>query len=241
MAFLAIPWDVQFMDGNADPISGAAPTITIRNSSGVAVISSAAMTEYTSEGGAAYYYNYTPLVAGTYRGMASTAHASATQPIVLIGNATAIFDDSGSGALTAADVWGYSSRTLTGPTLVFSSPFDGDAENIVLVRGDSYTTGDDNRALEWSGTNWPILTGGSINLYMRSISAPSDVLTFSGTVVDADTARVELTSTQTGAMDVSSNKNAPAYEFALVATLADTTIVTLVRGNVVVRRVPLNL
>lgn len=244
MAYLPIPFDVEFLDDTATPIAGAAPTITIRNSAGTAVVTAAAMTEYTSEGGAAYRYDYTPVAAGTYRGTASTAHADATQPIVLIGNSTAI-DDSGGGGATPEEisdaVWGADSRTLTGPTVTFSSPFDGNSENIILVRGDDYTTGDDGRALEWSGTNWPVLTGGSIALLMRSVSAPADVQSYAGTVVDVDTARVELTHTQTGALDVSSNRNQPAYHFALVATLADATIVTLVRGNVVVRRNPTNL
>lgn len=241
MAFLAIPFDTQFLNSSGAPIAGAAPTITIRNSSGTAVITSAAMTEYTSETGAAYFYDYTPLVAGTYRGMASTAHASATQPIVLIGNATAIFDDSGSGTLTAALVWTYATRTLTSPTLTFQAPFSGDAETLTLIRSDSYTSGNDNRPLQWSSAAYPVLTGASIVLLMRSISAPADVLSFAGTVVNATTARVELTSTQTAAFDASSNSNQPTYQYAVVATLTDSTVVTLVRGSIIVRRTPTNL
>lgn len=240
MAYLPIPFDVEFLDDTATPIAGAAPTITIRNSAGTAVVTAAAMTEYTSEGGAAYRYDYTPVAAGTYRGTASTAHADATQPIILIGNSTAI-DDSGGGGATAEEIWEYPTRTLTSPTLYFQAPFEGNTETLTLVRSDSYTTGDDNRPLQWSSAAYPVLTGATINLYMRSVSAPSDVLTFSGTVLSATAAQVELTSTQTGAMDASSNKNMPAYEYALVATLADSTVVTLARGNVIVRRNPLNL
>lgn len=240
MAYLPIPWDVMFFDENAAPIAGATVTITIRDNTGTAVVTSAAMTEYTSEGGAAYRYDYTPVAAGTYRGTASTTDPDAVMSIILLGNAAAVDESSGGGA-TAEEIWDYQTRTLTSPTLTFQAPFDGDSETLTLVRGDTYDDGDSNRPLQWSSSTFPILTGATINLYMRSVSAPNDVQTFSGTVVNATTAQIELTSTQTAAFDYSSNKNQPAYTYSLVATLADASVVTLSRGNVVVRRTALNL
>jgi hypothetical protein len=242
MAWLPIPFDVEFLDSDGLPITGAAPTITIRNSSGTAVITGAAMTEYVSETGAAYYYDYTPLAAGTYRGSASTADPDASRSVILIGNATAVEESSGATPAEIADaVWDRNPRTLTGPTLTFQSPFWPDTETLTLIRSDSYTTGDDNRPLQWHSDAYPVLTGASIALLMRSIGAPTDVLSFSGTVIDASTAQVELTSAQTAAFDTSSNGNQPTYQYAVVATLADSTVVTLARGSIIVRRLPTNL
>jgi hypothetical protein len=241
VAYLPIAFSGAFLDENAEPIAGATVTVTIRNASGTAVVTAAAATERTAEGGSYYEYVYTPVADTTYTGVMSTTDPDATQAWLLVGSATAEQDSGGGGGATAEEIWSYNPRTLTSPTLYFQAPFAGDSETLTLVRGDSYTSGDDNRPLQWSSAAYPVLTGGTIALLMRSVSAPADVVSYAGTVVDASTAQVELTSTQTGALDTSSNKNAPAYEYALVATLADASVVTLARGNVIVRRVPTNL
>lgn len=240
MAYFPIPFAAQFLDSNAAPVSGAAPTITIRNTAGTALVTAAAMTERTSEGGSYYVYVYTPLAQDTFTGVASTASASATQQILLIGSEASV--EIPTAGLTASDVWTYVTRTLTTTgSIVVVSPLDTQTLMLTMVRGDSYDTGADNRPLQWTSTDWPDLTGASIALYMRSVSAPADVLTFTGSVVNSSTAQVELTSAQTAAFDVSSNKNQPAYAYAVVATFADSTVMTLARGDIVVRRTPLNL
>lgn len=240
MAYKIIPFTGAFLDENADPIAGATVTVTIRNAAGIAVVTSGACTEITGEGGSSYVYLYTPTTQDTFTGMMSTTAVTAVQNWLLVGSETSV-DTTAPSSLTAQQVWEYSVRTLTSPTLTFQSPFWPDAETLTIVRGDSYTSGDDNRPLQWHSDAYPTLTGGTIALYMRSVSAPNDVQTFAGSVIDASTAQVELTSTQTAAFDTSSNKNQPAYEAALVAVLADSTVVTLARVNVIVRRVPLNL
>lgn len=241
MAYLPLAFTGAFLDENAEPIAGATVTVTIRNASGTAVVTAAAATERTGEGGSYYEYIYTPVADTTYTGVMSTTDPDATQAWLLVGSATAIDDSGGGGGATAEEIWSYESRTLTGPTLYFQAPFWPDATTITIVRGDTYDDGDSNRPLQWSSAAYPVLTGGSVVLLMRSVSAPSDVQSFSGTVVSASAVSVELSSTQTGALDVSDNKNAPAYQYALVATLADGGVVTLHRGNVIVRRTPLNL
>ena len=240
MAYSPVTFSGAFLDENADPIAGATVTITIRDDSGTALVTAAACTQRTGEGGSWYDYTYTPLAAGTLTGVMSTTAVTAVQSWLLVGTET-VYDASAAAGVTAAEVWGYSTRTLTSPTLTFDSPFDGDTVTLTLIRGDDYTTGASNRPLQWSGTVWPVLTGGAITLLMRSVSAPADVLSFSGTVIDADTAQVQLTAAQTGALDVSSNRNQPAYEYALTVVLGDGGFVTLVRGTVNVRRTPTNL
>lgn len=241
MAYTPIPFAGSFYDSTTlEPLAGATVTITIKNSAGVSVVSSAACTEMTAEGESFYFYEYTPTTDDSFTGIMSTADPDALQSWLLVGSEASV-EIGGGSAPTVEEIWGAPNRTLTSPTLVFDSPFDGNSEDITLIRGDSYSSGDSDRPLQWSGSNWPVLTGGSIALLMRSISAPADVLSFAGSVVNATTARVELTAAQTGAMDVASNRNSPSYEYALVATLADAEVVTLVRGNVTVRRTPTNL
>jgi hypothetical protein len=249
VAYLEIPFDVAFLDENAEPIAGAAPTITIRNSAGTAVVTSAAMTEYTSESGAAYYYNYTPVAAGTYRGTASTAHSDATQPIILIGNQTAVDDSGGGGGATAEEIWTYTPRTLTSPTLRFDFPFQrGNPLDIDLIRGDSFTDLD-GRPLKWTINTPTDITDADIVLEMRSLDAPADVLEFEGTATfisgDEWEIKFELTSTDTISLNTRQNGPGPTYYAAPVAVFNDETPVrrvTLIRRvNVFVDRTPANL
>jgi hypothetical protein len=227
MAYLAIPFDVDFRDGDGLPISGAAPTITIRNSSGVAVVTSAVMTEYTSETGAAYMYNYTPVAGGTYRGTASTADPDASMPVVLIGNATAVEESSGATPEEiAAAVWVYDPRTLTSTANAYViSPINPVNQLLTIVAFDSYTTGVDDTPLDFESADFPILTGGAIEFNARHQSYADDTFSKAGTVISASIARVELTSAETGGM------LAGLWSYELVAILSDSTIRTLVTGQ----------
>jgi hypothetical protein len=95
-----------------------------------------------------------------------------------------------------------------------------DGGDIEIVRGDTYESAD-SRALEWSGTTWPVLTGGAILLTVRN-DKDRIVLAKAGSVVDADTARVELTAAETDVM-------LGTHKYDLEATLASGNVVTLVR------------
>jgi hypothetical protein len=250
MAWLPIPFDVEFLDSDGLPITGAAPTITIRNSSGTAVITGAAMTEYVSETGAAYYYDYTPLAAGTYRGSASTADPDASRPVILIGNATAVEESSGATPAEISDaVWSHDPRSLTSPTLTFNTPFlRGNPLDIEIIRGDSYLSSD-GRAIEWTVSTPTDITDADIVLEMRSLDAPNDVLTFEGTATfisgDQWTIKFELTSTDTIGLNTRQNGPGPTYYAAPVAVFSDeipVRRVTLIkRVNVFVDGTPSNL
>lgn len=222
MAYLEIPWDVQFLDDTATPIAGAAPTITIRNGAGTAIITSAVMTEYTSETGAYYHYDYVPLVAGTYTGVASTADPDATQPIVLIGNATAEQDSAGTAEEIADAVWEHSPRSLTtsGNVVYLPSqnPTTGFEEKII---GNDYTSGLDDRPLLFSSENYPILTGGSILYKQRHQSYADQTFSKAGSVVGPQEAMVELIHTETALF------LAGLVDVEVIATLSDGTVVTI--------------
>jgi hypothetical protein len=225
MAYLPVAFSAAFLDSNADPISGATVTVTIRNAAGTAVVTSGAMTERTGEGGSYYEYIYTPVADTTYTGVASTNHASALQNWLLVGSATAEQDNSG-GGLTAADVWAYDPRTLTSSSnVIVVSPLNPANQLLTIVATDSYTTGVDSTPLDFESANFPVLSGGTIEFNARHQTYFDDTFSKAGSVVSASIARVELTSAETGGM------LAGLWSFELVATLSDATQRTLVSGQ----------
>jgi hypothetical protein len=225
MAYLPISFDGAFLDSNADPIAGATVTITIKNGSGTAVVTSGACTERTGEGGSWYQYVYTPVADTTYSGVMSTNHASALQNWLLVGSATAEQDNS-AGGLTAADVWTYDPRTLTSSgNVVIVSPLDPISQLLTIVAGDSYSTGIDDTPIDFESADFPILTGGTIEFNARHQNYADDTFSKAGSVVSATIARVELTSAETGGM------LAGLWNWELVATLSDATVRTLARGQ----------
>lgn len=228
MAYKAIPFTASFLDGNADPISGAAPTVTIRNSSGTALVTSAVMTERTGEGGSYYTYLYTPVAPDTFTGVASTASASALQQWLLIGSETSVEESTTPPTVEeiADEVWDvHTPRTLTSTTnMVMISFYNPQRQLWELIIGDSYTTGDDNGALDVTSDNFPVLTGGSILVTGRHRDYADDTFSIAGSVVSANTARLQLTDTVTGV------RLAGLYDVQWKATLADGTKRTLVTG-----------
>lgn len=94
---------------------------------------------------------------------------------------------------------------------------DGDVET---YQGDDYND-TDGRALEWADSDgsWPSLTSATIAVIIGG------VVELVGSVVDANTARLELTATQTAAI------TAKEHPFQVVATLASARVVTLVEGT----------
>lgn len=112
----------------------------------------------------------------------------------------------------------------TGEAVVVSPVASSGGIDIVI--GSSYYDAD-SRALTWtdSGSAWPSLTGGSISLELWLPGASAAALTVAGTVVDANTARVELTIAQTATL------SPRAYGMLLKATLSNTHVVVLVRDK----------
>ncbi len=103
-----------------------------------------------------------------------------------------------------------------------------------LIRGDDYFNAD-GRALEWTdfGSTWPALAGATIHLKIYQTNfPPAPTLDVLGAVIvggpPSGKVRAELTKAQTALLTKSE------YNYFVVATLADTHVVTLVTGLVVV-------
>lgn len=249
MSYLPIPFSGSFYSSvDSQPLAGAAPTITIRNSAGVAVVTGAACTEYTAEGESYYLYVYTPTTDSTFTGIMSTAHADAIQSWMLVGS-EASFDPSASGGgATAEEVWGWPTRSLTSPTLVFNSPWVPGSLNIELVRADSYTD-EDERPIQFTISLPTDLTDADITLEMRSADAPADVTSFAGTATNTSgdewDVKVELTTEDTKGLNTRQRGPGPTYTAAFIATFNDEVPVrrvTLLKNvNVTVERTPGNL
>lgn len=108
--------------------------------------------------------------------------------------------------------------------VTITSPVSDDGA-IILIYGDDYKHGD-GRALTFSGTNWPTLTGGTISLRVQAGS----VIAISGTVTSASTCRVEITSAQTISIGLG------VWTYDLEATLASGFVATLQQGTITIRR-----
>lgn len=112
------------------------------------------------------------------------------------------------------------------------------AENgdITITRGDDYAAAD-GRALTWTGTSadiWPDLTDATIafkaELEAYEISATGAVVTPTGTQV----VRVELADTDTSSLaDAATERQ---WKYDLQATLSSNRVITLARGQLLLRR-----
>lgn len=118
-------------------------------------------------------------------------------------------------------------RTVGIVTVVSTVSVDGTA--LVIVRGDDYLN-TDSRAVEFSSTGWPDLTadgGAAVTLTIRLKASREVELTVTGTVVDADTCRFDLTHTLTDELTPSSK----GHIFDVEAILGNDSYVTLVLGD----------
>jgi hypothetical protein len=124
------------------------------------------------------------------------------------------------GGLTASEVWSSPTRTLTGQSalIIVTGPVISGGE-IHIVAGDDYMA-DDGRALEWSSLAWPNLAGASVVFHSDVGADISMTVVTAGTGIE-QMVRLELTKTQTANL-------IPMRNFAVVATLADGHVVTLV-------------
>lgn len=103
--------------------------------------------------------------------------------------------------------------TVTSPVL--------SAGRLSLVQGDDYKAAD-SRALIFTSSDWPSLTGAAISLELRN-SPTATPTSYAGTATSATTAQIELAGTQTAVLD-------GAYRFDVVATLSGGNVVTLTNG-----------
>lgn len=123
----------------------------------------------------------------------------------------------------AADIWGYASRTLTGgATVNVVAPVLATGE-VVIVRGDDYKAAN-GRALSWTSTSWPDLTGASVYLDVKPVTpGAARSLRLTGSVVTpTGTAEVQVDVARTDTASLTPKR----YAYNLVAALATS-------GNVV--------
>lgn len=109
-------------------------------------------------------------------------------------------------------------------TVTIVSPVS-DTGEITLIYGDDYLYAD-GRALTFTGTTWPVITGGTIALIVQSPPYP---LSLAGVVTGAAACYVSLTSAQ-----VSSIGNG-VFAYDLQVTLSNSHVVTLQQGTILVQ------
>ena len=109
-------------------------------------------------------------------------------------------------------------------TVTIVSPV-ADTGEITLIYGDDYLYAD-GRALTFTGTTWPVITGGTIALIVQSPPYP---LSLAGVVTGAAACYVSLTSAQ-----VSSIGNG-VFAYDLQVTLSNSHVVTLQQGTILVQ------
>ena len=119
---------------------------------------------------------------------------------------------------------GYILGSINPAQVTIVSPVSSDGMAITVLRGDDYLL-TDNRALTFTGSTWPSITGASIAL---KVNFAGTILSYTGMVTAADSCYVELTDTQTGAMATGT------FDYDLEATLSNGSIVTLVQGQALV-------
>jgi hypothetical protein len=108
------------------------------------------------------------------------------------------------------------SVTFTGPVLT--------SDAVEIVQGADYND-DDDMALEWSDTDWPTLTGGTVYLVLKEGVSDADE-TYTMTVSSASAVMLEFTNAQTDLMDEGT------HDFWIIAYLNTTPVrrVPLVHG-----------
>lgn len=107
-------------------------------------------------------------------------------------------------------------------TVTVVSPVATDSA-ITLIYGDDYLFAD-GRALTFTGTNWPTITGGTVALNVQSPT----VVSLPGTVTGAAACYVPLTSTQVASIGEGS------FDYDLQVTLTNGHVVTLVQSTLAV-------
>ena len=141
----------------------------------------------------------------------------------------------GTPASIAASIWDYLTSAATtagslgalvvtklgyltsGTTVTVSSPV-ASGLNVTTIQGDDYEAAD-GRSLDWDVSTTATVTGGTISVVLSGVD------TYTGSVVDADTVRLELTAAETAAIPVGKRK----YQVILTDTNSD--IATLVEGT----------
>jgi hypothetical protein len=137
--------------------------------------------------------------------------------------ASEVFQDTGTGSLTseqATQLEGAYTNTLGlgAGSVTITSPVAEAGDDIELIQGDDYLEVD-GRELAFAFSGGPSLIGATVVLQLE------DGDEFTGEVLTSTTIQVELTATQTAALDVGPQR------FKIEATLAGGSVVTMARGR----------
>jgi len=119
------------------------------------------------------------------------------------------------GALVAAKL-----GLITSGTISVSSPV-ASGQNVTTIQGDDYDAAD-GRAIEWTVASTATLTGGTVAVVIEGVD------TYTGSVVDETTIRLELTAAQTAAIPVGPHR----YQVIVTQSVANgSDVITLVEGT----------
>lgn len=108
-------------------------------------------------------------------------------------------------------------------TVNVTAPVSSDGNTVTVKQGHAYNAAD-SLALEWTVSGYPTFVGASVSV---RIQTPT-LTTLAGSVVDADTLRLELTEAQSAALAEGS------WAYDVDVTLASGRVVTPVSGDFVV-------
>ena len=137
--------------------------------------------------------------------------------------AAAVWDRLTSALTTAGSVGAYVLSKLglltSATSVTVASPISGGT--VTTVQGDDYKA-DDGRAIEWTVATTAELTGGTVAVIVEGVD------TYTGSVVDETTIRLELTAAQTAAIPVGPHR----YQVIVTQTVGNgSDVLTLVQGT----------
>lgn len=112
--------------------------------------------------------------------------------------------------------------TISASSVILADPFES-AEDIRVQLGNDYYAVD-GRALEFTGTAWPVLTGGAISMVVYGATTT----TVAGSVLSASSCRIELPKATIATIGVG------FWSYTLKVVLTNTHTVTLVNGTLAV-------
>lgn len=165
----------------------------------------------------------TEIGGGLYRYTLAAGSVDAEGEYIAVGKtATTTVDQRHIPALWVIQKAGIEKLDLLGSgTVNVSAPVSADGVTVTTKQGHAYNAAD-NLAINWNVTGYPSFVGGTVSV---RIQTPSATTTLVGSVVDADTIRLELTSVQSAAIEAGS------WPFDVDVTLASARVVTPVQGD----------
>lgn len=141
-----------------------------------------------------YVRSVTPTAAGTYEILFSTTDPLADATIL---GFTLIVSTSGSGGLTAAEVWSYTTRTLTdvqGMTIIHGSV--SSIGDVYIRRGDAYLSARSN-PIKWVNSSYALLDILSASQIVFRINFKTSIFSKNASALNSQTVQLNLNSSET--------------------------------------------